>query len=220
MTELIIVSAGGLAREVLASVQVAGGRVRGFLDDDPALAGAVVHGVPVLGRTDEITAHPDVTVVIAVGRGRIRRPLVARLRNFGVGDDRYATIIDPSVVVPPSCTVGRGSILLAGTVLTTDVTIGEHVVIMPRVTLTHDDVIEDFATLCAGVSLGGGVHIGSAAYLGMNAGVREGRTVGADAVLGMGAAAVTDLPAGEVWAGVPARLLERRPSLSRVLGGR
>ncbi len=143
------------------------------MDDDPALAGQVIHGVPVLGPTDEIAAHPDVEVVVAVGRGRVRRPLVARLRSFGVGEGRFATIIDPSVIVPETCTVGRGSILLAGTVLTSDVTIGEHVVIMPRVTLTHDDVIEDFATLCAGVSLGGRVRIGEAAYLGMNAGVRE-----------------------------------------------
>jgi sugar O-acyltransferase (sialic acid O-acetyltransferase NeuD family) len=219
MTELIIVSAGGLAREVLASLRLSGRSVRGFVDDDPTLAGEVVNDVPVLGRIAELTLHPEVSVVVALGRGVVRRSVVARLRHFGVGDERHATIIDPSVVVPPTCTVGRGSILLAGTVLTSDVTVGRHVVIMPRVTLTHDVVVEDFATLCAGVSLGGGVRIGPAAYLGMNAAVREGRAIGADATLGMGAAAIMDVPAGEVWVGVPARPLERRAPLTRVADG-
>ncbi len=107
-------------------------------------------------------------------------------------------------MVPDDCAVGRGSVVLAGTVLTTSVQIGRHVVVMPNVTLTHDDVVEDFATICAGVSLGGGVHVGEAAYVGMNAAVRENLSVGSGATLGMGAALLQDLPSLQTWAGVPA----------------
>ena len=64
---------------------------------------------------------------------------------MGASDvERYAVLIHPSVDVPESCTVGAGSIVLAGCVLTADVRVGRHVVMMPGVVLTHDDVIEEF----------------------------------------------------------------------------
>jgi sugar O-acyltransferase (sialic acid O-acetyltransferase NeuD family) len=181
--------------------------VLGFLDDDPAKAGTVLAGVPVLGPVEAVADHPEAGLVICAGRGVSRRAIVARLADLGVTGERYATILAPGVHVPDGCRVGGGSILLAGTVLTAEVTVGRHVVCMPNVTLTHDDVLDDFATLAAGVALGGGVHVGEAAYLGMNSSVRELRQVGAEAVLGMGAALVSDQPPGSVWAGVPARQL-------------
>ena len=52
--DLIILGAGGSSREILGAVedinrQAPGWRVLGFLDDDPALQGKSVDGLPVLG---------------------------------------------------------------------------------------------------------------------------------------------------------------------------
>ena len=77
---------------------------------------------------------------------------------------------------------------------------------MPNATLTHDDVRERLRHRCAPASrLGGSVPSARRAYLGMNASVRERAVVGPDATIGMGACVLDDIPAGEVWAGVPAR---------------
>lgn len=205
---LVLVAASGLAREALAVVRAADPRVRvAVLDDAPERWGTELDGVPVEGGLDLVREHPDDQVLVCAGRGVVRRALVHRLTALGVGPGRYARVVHPSVEVPAGCHVGVGSILLGQVVLTADVRVGNHVVAMPHVTLTHDDVVHEFATLCAGVSLGGDVEVRSGAYLGMNASVREGLVVGRDAVLGMGAALVEDLPAGETWAGVPARRL-------------
>jgi sugar O-acyltransferase (sialic acid O-acetyltransferase NeuD family) len=209
---LILVAASGLALETAEAARACGIRVEGCVDDDVARWGSLAGGwLKVLGGLDIVAAQADCDVVLCAGRGVVREHLTERLRDLGVGDDRYATIVHPSVSLPESCAIGAGSVVLAGAVLTAAVSVGRHVVVMPHVTMTHDNVIEDFATLCAGVTLGGSVRVGRAAYLGMASSVREKVTVGAGSTLGMGAVLVRDLPAGDVWAGVPARPLGAAP---------
>lgn len=206
MTGLVVVAASGLAREVLAVEDL----TRRFedvvvLDDDPATWGTQLAGRPVVGGTALVEAYPNHRVVVCAGRGAARRSIVRRLAGRGVEQSRYASVVHPDVRVPGSCTVGPGSVVLAGSVLTADVQVGAHVVVMPHVTLTHDVVVDDYATVCAQVALSGSVHVGTGAYLGTGACVRERVHLGADSVLGMGAVLLRDLPGGETWVGVPAR---------------
>jgi sugar O-acyltransferase (sialic acid O-acetyltransferase NeuD family) len=206
---LLLVAASGLARETAEAATRSGWRVLGCLDDDASLHGhEVMPGLSVLGGLDAVGDYPSACLVLCAGKGAAREAIARRLTVLGVTDDRYAVVTDPDVVVPSSCSVGVGSIVLTGTVLTASVTIGRHVVCMPNVVLTHDDVVEDYATLCAGVALGGSVYVGQRAYLGMNASVRERITVGADAVVGMGAAVVTGIPDASTHVGVPAGPIE------------
>lgn len=210
MSELILIAASGLAREVLAMVRSSGQYdVVGLLDDDKEMAGVSVDGAPVLGTIDDAARYTHAFVLVCIGSGRARESVVERLTALGLTEARYATAIDPSVQYPEGCRVGRGSILLRNVTLTAAVTIGSHVVAMPSVTFTHDDDVADFATFAAGVSLGGGVRIGRAAYLGMNASVRERTSVGAYATVGMGAAVLSNVPDGETWVGVPAHEIDR-----------
>jgi sugar O-acyltransferase (sialic acid O-acetyltransferase NeuD family) len=203
--ELILVAASGLAREVIETVN-AGSRyeVTAVVDDDPTRYGDVIGGVRVLGGLTVLARYPNADVLVCVGNGSARQKLVDRLARAGVVASRFATVVHPSVQVPGSGAIGRGSVVLAGCVLTADVTVGRHVVVMPNVTLTHDVVIEDFATVCAAVTLGGSVHVGERSYVGMAASVRENCLIGADSTIGMGSVVVSSVPPDEVWFGVPA----------------
>ncbi|MET0931986.1 MAG: NeuD/PglB/VioB family sugar acetyltransferase [Aeromicrobium sp.] len=208
MDNLILVGAGGLAREVAEAV-AAGSRYRilGIVDDDRALQGTSVAGVPVLGGLDQVWWDRTSDIVICIGHGRARRRVVELLAAHDIGPSRFATVVHPSVHVPASCFLGVGSVLLAHVAVAADARIGRHVVVMPNVTVAQDVVVGNFATLCGGAGLSGGVTVGEGAYLGLNARVARQVRLGADSTLGMGASLLEDLPADETWAGVPARQL-------------
>ena len=206
MTELLLVAASGLAREVMALVRSGDDfDVLGILDDDPVRAGSVLDGAHVLGPLSEVRKHPGARIAVCVGSGATRADIVRRLGALGLPPGHFATIVHPTAILPEGCTVGEGSIILANVVMTAAVTVGRHVVVMPGVTLTHGDFVDDYVTFGAGASLGGSVVVGRAAYLGMNCSIRQRTRVGARSVIGMGAAVVTDVPEGQTWVGVPAR---------------
>ena len=210
--DLVLIGAGGFARETAQAVHAlnrsgAAWRLLGYLDDNPARHGQVIDGTVVLGGRDRIEYLPDASFVVCTGRPS---NYVSRLKivdDLGLPCERYATIVHPSAAVSPSSSVGPGSVLLAHVTLTAAVTVGAHVAIMPHVTLTHDDVIEEFVTIASGVCVGGGARVCRGAYLGAGALIGANRTVGNFSLVGMGAVVTHDVPASEVWAGVPAQRL-------------
>lgn len=207
--DLVLVGSGGFGRETAEAVRaaVAAGtpwRLLGFIDDDPARAGVIIDGIPVIGGTGELKQFPDARVVVCTGRpdNYVSRPRI--VSALGLPPERYATITHPTAVVSSSSSVGPGTVLLANTVLTASVRVGSHVAVMPHVTLTHDDVIDDFATLASRSALGGSVRISRGAYIGAGALIGQGLEVGELALVGMGAVVTKNVPAREVWVGVPA----------------
>lgn len=206
----MLVGAGGFARETAEAVRAinrerATWELLGFLDDDPERIGTEFDGVRVLGAVDLAERLPDAMFVVCTGHpGNYfsRRQLVERL---GLDDERYATLVHPTAVLVAS--TGPGTVVLATAVATTAVRIGAHVAVMPGAVFTHDDFVGDYSTFGAGARLAGHVTVGEGAYIGAGALVREGVSIGPWALVGMGAVVTTDVPAGEVWAGVPARRL-------------
>jgi sugar O-acyltransferase (sialic acid O-acetyltransferase NeuD family) len=221
--ELLLVGAGGLAREVAEAVRATNAvrptwELLGFLDDDPVKHGVLMAGVQVLDAVETVYEHPNAQVLLCPGRPdnyMSRRLLAERL---GLDNDRYATVVHPTATVGTTCELGAGSVLLAHVDLTADVVVGRHVVVMPQVVLTHDVRIDDWATLASGVRLGGGCHVGRGAYLGSGACLREGITVGEWAMVGMASVVTRDVPPERLWFGVPARDVSRAPLPAAVEG--
>ncbi|MEU1055514.1 NeuD/PglB/VioB family sugar acetyltransferase [Streptomyces sp. NPDC005876] len=213
MTELVIVGAGGFARETAqAAIATGGFTLLGHLDDDPALHGTEVDGVPVLGDCGLVHRMPGARVVICVGNVRDYAARARLVRRLGLPEERYATVVHPTASLSATSVVGPGSVLLAQCVLTAAVRVGAHVAVMPGTVLTHDDVVEDFATLASGVRLGGRVRLGRGVYVASGALVREGTAVGDWSLIGMGSGVLADVPPGEVWVGSPARRLRAAPA--------
>ncbi|HEU4906132.1 MAG TPA: acetyltransferase [Solirubrobacterales bacterium] len=220
-TPLILIGAGGFARETIELVRSIGREAPtwelvGLLDDDPELRGQEILGVPVLGPCANVAEYPEAKLAACVASPRdpLRRlRLVARL---GLPLERYATLIHPRATIAESATIGAGSVIHANAVLTADVEVGWHVAIMPAVVLTHDDVVEDGVTFAAGAKAASDVTIEAGAYIGAGALLRERLRIGAGATVGMGSVVTRPVPAGEVWYGSPARPALRAPALEAI----
>lgn len=106
---------------------------------------------------------------------------------------------------PDSLFVGYGTIF--DTVNPAGIIIDESVVITTGVTiLTHY-----LDTSLNGLEFKmGDVHICKGVFIGANVTICNAVTIGEFSVIGAGSVVTRDIPAGEIWAGNPARLIKKR----------
>jgi len=210
--KLVIVGAGGLGREVLATARDCNmirkqWEILGFLDSDERLSGTLVGGVPVLGGDEWCRNHHDESMrfVCAIGSPRTRSRVVERL---SASNCRFASVVHPEVRIPKSVAIGLGTVIMAGTKFTVDATIGSHVVVYLNCAITHDVSIGDFALIPSGCSLSGAVVLEEGVQLGSHVSVLPSRRIGAWSVIGAGSVVVQDIPAGCTAVGVPCRVIK------------
>ena len=169
-----------------------------FMVDDQFYDQPCVMGLPVIPRSEFL---PDrYQVVVAVGNPLDRKEIVNRLPDCTV----FASIIHPSAVISNWVTIGDGSVVTAGTILTCDITIGKHAHLNLNTTVGHDCTIGDYFTTAPAVNISGKCDIGDCVYIGTNAAVRDKIKIQDNIVIGMGAVVVNDLLLSGIYMGNPA----------------
>ncbi len=218
MTDLVIIGAGGLGREVLAIARALNEVHRkhsdnwnmlGFLDSNPELLGADVDGIPVLGGDEWCTKHSSESVryVCAIGNPQTRREVVQKLSAMRC---KFTSLVHPDVAIPGNVELGTGTVIMAGTRFSTRARIGSHVVIYLNCAITHDVVIGDYALVTSGCNLSGGAVIETGAELGCGANVLPLKQIGEWSVIGAGSVVTEDIPANSIAVGVPCRVIKNR----------
>lgn len=199
--QLLVYGAGGMGREAADWAAAAGLDVIGFCDDDEAVHGQEVGGLPVLGGADVLDQRADRQVVIAIGSPRVRLDLVTRLAGC------LGQVVHPSVEQGARTSLEAGVIVGPSTVLTTDCRVSRGAIINYGTVIGHDARIGVAAFVGPGVSIAGDVTVGERAWIGIGATLLQGVTVGAGAIVGAGAVVVDDVEPGVTVVGVPARPL-------------
>lgn len=214
--DLVIVGAGGHGREVfelVVAVNAAGPgpawNLLGFLDDavpdgesEARLSGL---GARVLGGVDTVgdCGSDQLVAVVAVGDAMLRSRLSAQVRAAGVA--LAPALVHPTASVGRDVRLGDGSVVAAGSIITTNVEVGEGVQVNVGCSLSHDVILRDHVTLSPGCRLTGGVEVGERSFFGVGAVVGPRVRVGPDARVGAGAVVLHDVAAATTVHGVPAR---------------
>lgn len=210
LKDLYIIGAGGFGREVAWLVRRINAvaptwNIKGFIDDNENLWNTVEDGYEVLGGCDYLKEQSNAWAVCAVGNAKIRKKIIEKLGN----SVRFATVIDPSVVISESVSIGEGTIICAGTIITVDEKIGNHVIINLDCTIGHDDVIDDFVTLYPSVNVSVACHLGECVEMGTESQIIQGLSVGEGTIVGASACVVKDLGAEITAVGCPAKVIKR-----------
>ncbi|MFT9371803.1 acetyltransferase [Paenibacillus sp. T2-29] len=204
MRKIVIWGSGGHAREINWLCEELGVKVAGFLDERPEMKGQIVNGAPVLGTLNDIEALKYEVELICAGVGdpALKKRFVNN--TIQLGFRIAAPLIHPRIRLSRRNTIGEGSMVFEGAVLSDNIKIGQHVIINRSVNVSHDAVIGDYVTIAPGVNLAGNVTIDEGAYIGIGASVREKRHIGCWSMIGGGAFVKEDIPEFSMAAGVPA----------------
>ena len=144
-------------------------------------------------------------VVVAIGDPTLRSELINRLPK----DTKYFTYIHPSVqILGGDVSIGEGSIICAGSILTTNIKIGKHAHLNLHTTIGHDCIIDDYFTTAPGVKISGNCNIGKRVYFGTNSSVREKINIMDDVTVGLNSGVVKHINESGVYVGLPSKKIK------------
>lgn len=202
MKTLYIVGAGGHGRVVADIARLNGYDDIRFLDDakHPELKRYVV-----VGTTDVLSQVPPGEVFIAVGDNFVRDRLFHQAEAMGW---QLSNLIHPKAVLADSVTLGKGVVVMAGTVINPDAVIEDGCIINTGATVDHDDCIGAFSHISVGAHLAGTVRVGRHVWIGAGVIVKNNCSIASNCVAGAGAVVVKNIEDAGVYVGVPARLMK------------
>lgn len=198
--KLVIYGAGGHAKVVLDSALLSGYAVAGFIDDDRSKKGNIINGFEILG--DGIDLADNNLFIIAIGENEFRKERQNEISSKGL---EVATVIDPSSVISPTVSIGRGSQILPKAVINANAHIAEGVIVNTAAVIEHDCIIEEFCHIAPGSILLGKCSVGRKSMIGAGSIVKPGIKIGNNVTVGAGSVVTKDIEDNSVVMGIPAR---------------
>ncbi len=182
----------------------------GYLNDELA-PGTPLLGGRVLARFEDWRQlGADVRFLAPLHRAGEMKARIARVEGLGVPPERWATVMDPNVMVAQTATIGSGSLVGPYAVIGPGATIGRHSVLRPQAQVSHDVTVGDYVFIGGSSVVSGYCTLHTGVYVAPGAVVRDRITIGRFAVVGVGAVVTADVADFTVVAGNPARVMPAR----------
>lgn len=204
--EIIILGAGGLAREIASWYNTSPGKkgsIIGFMDDDlVALRSYNDISLKVLSEIDLKKIKREQFIICGISNGDVK----ARLYDEIIQNDVSAlTYIHGSCLVGERTSYGMGFVALPNAIISCDINIGNLVFINIGTQIGHDVKIGDFSSIMANVDIGGGALIGKNVFIGSNAVILPGVKIPDNTRIGAGSVVLKSIKNEGTYFGNPAK---------------
>ncbi len=164
-----------------------------------------LRGIPVV-------LHPEEISPLLLELGVVCCPVTPKSRQeawrraLSMGFTRFASVVDPTAIVPSGIYAGRGLFINANATLGAEVELDDFVTVNRAVSIGHHTAIEEFSTVGPGATLASQCRIGKRVTIGAGAVVAPSVKIGDDATVAAGAVVFRDVEARATVLGNPARL--------------
>ena len=209
----IVVGSSGHAKVVIDCIEKENKyEIIGLLDRFKEV-GSSSFGYKIIGKEEDlqnlIKKHKIEGGIIAIGDNFIRYTVYDKILK-DVPQFNFIKVIHPSAQIARNVLIGKGTVIMANTTISSEATVGNFCIINNNSSLDHDSEMLDYSSLAPGSSTGGNVKIGLFTAVSLGAKVIHGITIGEHTIIGAGSNVIKDIPEYVVAYGNPAKVIRDR----------
>lgn len=215
MQDLVIIGAGNAFWEISELVKDINlikktYKIIGVLDDDKDLWGKKYENLYVDGPIEKINLYSkNVKFVLAIGSYKTRITRSKIIEKLNLPDERYETLIHPTVKVFSNSKINHGCIIHYGSVIFNHTIVESFSVISANCVIGVGNHIGKGALLGSTITTTTDVSIGSFSFVGSSTSIGEGIEVSPGAQIGMGSLILKNIKPGYFVLGNPPRVLDK-----------
>lgn len=207
---LILVCGGGHCKSVIDAAESAGFTIKGVLDVAERVGDDVL-GYKIIGTDGDASLYAaECDFVVTLGfikSAAVRNRIIDKLTAAGC---RFATVVASTSHVSRHATLGEGTVVLHHASVNAGASVGRHCIINTAANVEHDVSVADGAHVSTGAMLNGESSVGAGAFVGSGSVLAQCVAVGAGCVIGAGSVVTRSLTEPGIYAGNPARLINKK----------
>jgi sugar O-acyltransferase (sialic acid O-acetyltransferase NeuD family) len=204
---MILVGAGGHAKELLGILHVQKDLADVFLYDDVTkdLPSKLFNQFPILRNEVEAKAQlqKDPRFILGIGNPYFRSQLAEKFIGWG---GKLTSLISPNALIGIfNVHLGEGLNIMPNAVITEEVSIGKGTLVHIHSSIHHDCTIGEYCEILPGSRVLGNVTIGDYSSIGSGAVILPKIKIGNRVIVGAGAIVTKNIADGLTVKGVPAK---------------
>lgn len=176
-----------------------------FVDDAPEKKDTNYCDIPILSRAE--LKDGDLKWIALPGSPTTFKNRKKLIASLNLRNEQFTQIISPKASIGKKTKIGYNTLVMTGSVLTSNSIIGNHCIILPNAIIHHDSTLGDYSIVGSNVTIAGNVTVGNNVYIGSGSRIKNGITIGEGALIGMGSNVIKDVPANTTYIGNPAKEL-------------
>lgn len=206
MYNIIIVGAGGFAREVYYWVNDTFSKesykIKGFLSyNQKDLNGYNIKG-GIIGNDDNYKIEENDRFIIAIGDIDIKKRAINKLKKRGA---KFISLIHPTALIIPTVKIGEGVVICPYCLVSDNVRLDDFVMMNTYASCGHDVKVGKYSILSPYVALNGFVKLENEVFVGTHATVISYKKVGFQSKISANSVVMRNVPSKCMVFGVPGK---------------